>query len=38
VIQTDWQFTTSPLAQAAFKAGISDIRYASGVMPDGLGA
>jgi mannan endo-1,4-beta-mannosidase len=36
--QTDWQFTTSPQAQAAFKAGVADSRYASGLMPDGIGA
>jgi mannan endo-1,4-beta-mannosidase len=36
--QTNWQFTTSPQAQAAFKAGVADSRFASGLMPDGLGA
>jgi hypothetical protein len=36
-IQTDWQFTSSPEASAAFRAGVSDGRYASGVMPDGIG-
>jgi mannan endo-1,4-beta-mannosidase len=37
-IQTDWQFTTSPLALSAFQTGIADDRYSSGVMPDGTGA
>jgi mannan endo-1,4-beta-mannosidase len=37
VIQTDWQFTTSPQAQAAFATGIADDRYSSGIMPDGTG-
>jgi hypothetical protein len=38
VIQTDWQFTTSPQSLAAFKAGIANPKYASGVIPDGTGA
>jgi hypothetical protein len=38
LIQTDWQFTTSPLALNAFQTGIADDRYSSGVMPDGTGA
>jgi mannan endo-1,4-beta-mannosidase len=37
VVDTNWQFTSSPQALAAFQAGIADPRYASGVMPDGLG-
>jgi hypothetical protein len=33
-IQTDWQFSSSAPALAAFRAGIADAGYASGIMPD----
>lgn len=33
-IQTDWQFYSSAPALAAFKAGIADPRFSSGLMPD----
>jgi mannan endo-1,4-beta-mannosidase len=36
-IQTDWQFSSSPAALAAFKAGIRSAQYASGTMPDATG-
>ena len=36
-INTDWQYTSSPQAQTAFIAGVTDIRYSSGVMPDTAG-
>ncbi|HSY14605.1 MAG TPA: glycosyl hydrolase [Jatrophihabitantaceae bacterium] len=36
-IQTDWQFTSSNPADSAFRAGVSNPKYASGLMPDGSG-
>lgn len=34
-IQTDWQFSSSPAALAAFRAGIANPVFASGNSPDG---
>jgi mannan endo-1,4-beta-mannosidase len=32
-VETDWTFTSSIAAQAAFRAGVADARYSAGVMP-----
>jgi hypothetical protein len=37
-IQTDWQFSSSPDALNAFRAGIASPEFSSGVMPDSNGA
>jgi mannan endo-1,4-beta-mannosidase len=33
-IRTDWQFSSSPAALAAFRSGIANRAYGSGIMPD----
>lgn len=38
LIQTDWQFESSPAAFAAFIAGVSDPAFSSGTMPDTTGS
>ena len=37
LIQTDWQFSSSPAALQAFSAGVASPVFTAGVMPDTLG-
>jgi len=37
-VETNWTFDSSPQALEAFKAGIADARFSSGIMPDTAGS